>query len=397
MVAYAPRVSEALPSAFGDYLLLEKLGQGATAEVFLARPRDAALALPAPLVIKRLHAAIAREERFVQRFRHEAEIAVRVDSAHVARVYDVGAVGEALYFAMEHVAGASLATVMTRAREQNQPIAPRAALELIAQALAGLEALHTLKNETTGEPLRFAHRDLAPKNLMLGDDGRVRVIDLGLGRSEAQEWRTRAGAVMGSIGYMSPEQVSGKPVDHRTDLYTLGIVLFELLAGRPLISGTGEREIMQASLKPEVPSLAALRGDVPMEIDAILRKALAKKVEDRFQTASAFAAAIDRTIDPQARAGSLEALRASLNAGAPKAPTPQLPTIDTAIPEPSKIESTVVFARQIPPAQTAATRVTPPRPKVAKRASPPRAWIAAALLLVGALLGVVARLAWAVL
>lgn len=388
-------MSEALPSAFGDYLLLEKLGQGATAEVFLARPRDAALALPAPLVIKRLHAAHAREERFVQRFRHEAEIAVQVDSAHVARVYDVGAVGEALYFAMEHVAGFTLATLIARARERRIAIEPRAALELIAQALAGLNALHTLKNENTGEPLRFAHRDLAPKNLMLGHDGRVRVIDLGLGRSEAREWRTRAGAVMGSLGYMSPEQATGKPVDHRTDLYTLGLVLFELLAGRPLISGTGERELMQASLKPELPSLAALRGDVPMELDAILRKALHKKPEDRFQTAAAFTAAIDRTFEPTVREGAVEALLASLGTGA-EAPTPQIPTIDTAIPEPSKVESTV-YARQIPPAQTAPTQVARPRAQLAKRSRAPRALIAGALLMVGALLGVVARLAWAVL
>lgn len=370
-------MSEALPSAFGDYVLLEKIGHGATAEVFLARPRDRALELPSPLVIKRLHAEIAREERFQQRFRHEAEIAVRVDSEHVAHVYDVGAVGASLYFAMEYVEGFSIAALIARAREQKLAMPIAAALELIAQALRGLSALHGLTDRKTKAPLRFAHRDLAPKNIMVGRDGVVRIIDLGLGRSEAQEWRTRAGVVMGSLGYMSPEQVTGKPVDHRTDLYTLGIVLFELVAGRRLIAEEAAVEMMKASLRPELPSVSELRSDAPLELDSILRKALAKRPEDRFPSAPAFEAAIDRTLPD--RRGSIAAFLEALDLTAVRKLPPPIDETTVTIPT----EDTTTFARVIR------------RPAVRKTRR--RITAAIALLLLGMLLGVVARLAYAVL
>lgn len=393
MLAYARAVSEPLPSAFGDYLLLEKLGQGVSAEVFLAEPLDAESRIPSPLVIKRLHAGHAREERFVQRFRHEAQIAVQVDSAHVAQVYDVGSVGDRLYLAMEHIDGRSLAELLVRARERGVRIPVEAAVELVAQALLGLSALHELCDQKTGEPLRFAHRDAAPKNLMVSREGLLQVIDLGLGRSEAQSWQTRAGAVLGSLGYMSPEQVTGRTADHRTDLYTAGIILFELLAGRPLIESDGDREMMKASLRPEVPSIAALRGDVPLEIDAILRRALAKKVEDRFASAVAFKEALDRIVPPKTREGASKQLYRQL--------FPDAPAIQVAEPRPSQLP-TVAAALKIPkaPSEVFARAAVIRSPPMAVRTAVPttrsKAVTAVALLLLGLLLGVVARLAWSV-
>jgi serine/threonine-protein kinase len=389
-------VSEALPIVFGDYLLAEPLGSGGTAEVFLAKVITPGLPFPSPLVIKRLHAEHAEDQRFVLRFEHEAKIAILVDSPHVARVYDAGSAGGALYIAMELVEGWSLAEVIERAREEELRVPAPVAVELVAQALAGVAALHALKADGTGEPLRFAHRDLSPKNLMLGRDGIVRVIDLGLGRSEAQAWRTRAGAVMGTVGYMSPEQVTGKPVDHRTDLYTLAVVLFELLAGRPLFARAEQAEMMRAALRLEAPSIAALRGDVPMELDAILRRGLAKRPEDRFASAAAFLAALDRTIDPQTRAGSIRAFlvssfdlakaeRAHRELEERLSKTPPLAALKL-----PAAESTI-YARL---EKTAATVLAPPPPPT-KPAT--KLWIAALLLVMGILFGVVARLAAKVL
>ena len=227
-------MTASLPRAFGPYLLLARLGKGGAGSAYLARHRDEVHGAPVdarPLVVKILHPRLTERPEFIKRFRHEADVAVRVSSPHVVRVLDAGRVGEQPYIAMDYIRGWTLSRLNSRMAETDVRMALSLALELTLQSLQGLVALHEA-TDRAGRPLETVHRDLAPKNIMVGDDGRVRLIDLGLGKSRAQDWKTGTGTVMGSPGYMAPEQVTGDPVDQRTDLYAVGVVLHELLTGQ---------------------------------------------------------------------------------------------------------------------------------------------------------------------
>ncbi|MCA9556269.1 MAG: serine/threonine protein kinase, partial [Myxococcales bacterium] len=276
------------PRTYGPYLLLKNLGTGGTGDVFLARPRDEGAGVPSPVVIKRLHGALLDQGDFVKRFRHEAELAVAIDDPHVARVYDVGRVGDSLYIAMEYLSGWALARVIQDLKDTGHRPSLTSVVDIVAGALAGLHALHTARDPRTQQPLGIVHRDVAPKNIMVGEDGRTRLIDLGLGKSTLQDWKTGTGVVMGSPGYMAPEQVQGLAVDARTDTYAAGIVLWETLTLTRYIKRGPVPLMLRAQVQPEFVPPSHLRGDVPPALDAVCRRALAVPEEARFQSAREF-------------------------------------------------------------------------------------------------------------
>jgi serine/threonine-protein kinase len=278
-------------------VLLKALGTGATGDVHLARPFDDGAGIPSPVVIKRLHDRLAANDDFVKRFVHEAELAMRVDSAHVAKVFDVGVVGESIYIAMEFVRGWSASQLLKAQRDAGRPISLPSAIDFAVGALEGLGALHNAIG-ADGRPLGIVHRDVSPKNLMLGEDGLARVIDLGLGKSNLQNWKTRTGAVMGSVGYMPPEQVRAHGVDYRADLYSLGVVLFELLTLENFVARGSLASMLSNSMRPRFRPPSKTRPDLPATIDTILERALAYEPRDRFQSALDFAAAL-RGVAPE--------------------------------------------------------------------------------------------------
>lgn len=297
-----------LPMPFGAYALLKSLGQGAMGDIHLARPFNPRRGVPTPIVIKRLHGELASNADFVRRFKHEAEIAVSVDSPHVAKVYDVGAVGETLYIAMEHVNGWPVSKFIEAIIASGHHANISAVVDLIAGGLVGLEALHTAKDVRTGQPLGVVHRDISPKNLMVGEDGSMRLIDLGLGKSNVQDWKTRTGVVMGSVGYMPPEQVTAERIDHRADLYAMGAVLFELLALRHYIPRGAIPVMLRNSVAPVFEPPSKYRPDVPKGLDEVLRKALALAPDDRYQSAAEFLTAIRQVVPERRSAGGMVSL-----------------------------------------------------------------------------------------
>lgn len=299
---YARRVGEEAlsdPQVFGGYVLLQALGRGAMGDVFLARPRDPRRGIPTPVVVKRLHGELAKKPGFVARFKHEAAIAVSVTSPHVAKVYDVGAVGETLYIAMEFVPGWALSKVLDAVLRSGRHASVASVVDLVAGGLEGLGALHTARDPKTGQALEIVHRDLSPKNLMVGEDGRMRIIDLGLGKSNAQDWRTRTGVVMGSVGYMPPEQARGERVDARADVYAMGVVAFEMLALRNYIKRGSLPEMMDASARPVFVRPSEFRPDVPRELDRVIERALEPDRERRYASAAELLAAL-RAVVPRA-------------------------------------------------------------------------------------------------
>jgi serine/threonine protein kinase len=280
------------PREYGPYLLLKNLGTGGTGDVFLARPQDEGAGVPSPVVIKRLHGALHAQGDFVKRFQHEAELAVAIESPHLARVYDVGRVGESFYIAMQYLSGWPLARVIQDLKATGHRPSLDSLVDIMVGALSGLEALHGARAPRTGKALGIVHRDVAPKNIMVGEDGRTRLIDLGLGKSTLQDWKTGTGVVMGSPGYMAPEQVQGLGVDARTDTYAAGIVLWELLTLERYIKRGPVPLMLRAQVQPEYRPPSAVRGDVPAALDAVCRRALAVRPEARYPSAAAFREAL---------------------------------------------------------------------------------------------------------
>ena len=285
-----------LPERFGSYLLVKRLGQGGMGDVCLARPLSLRQGVPDLVVVKRIRKELLSRDDFLRRFRHEAAIATKLEHPHVARVYDVGAVGEVLYITLEYIDGWALIEVMERLHGQRRPASLASVADVIDGALRGLEALHAVKDPETGEPLEFVHRDLAPKNIMLGRDGKTRLIDLGLGKSTIQDWKTSTGVLMGSLGYMAPEQVRAEKIDQRTDLYAMGIVLWEFLTLARYIQKGSTPLTLQASLSPEFRPPSALRSDVSKALDGVVRRAVAVDPEKRFQSAYEFRHALRQAV-----------------------------------------------------------------------------------------------------
>ncbi len=283
------------PEIFGGYLLLEALGRGAMGDVFIARPLDSSRGLPSPIVVKRLHGNLTSNPRFVARFQHEAAIAVCIDHPNVATAYDVGAVGETLYIALEYVSGWPLSHFIAGIVKSGRHASVASVIDSIGGALQGLHALHTA-TDRNGRALDIVHRDLAPKNLMVDEAGQMHLIDLGLGKSNAQDWRTQTGVVMGSVGYMAPEQALGQRADARADIYAMAVVAFEMLALRNYVPPGTVPEMVHACTQPLFEPPSKFRPDLPEGLDEVLQKALQLDPADRFESAAAFLQALRQVV-----------------------------------------------------------------------------------------------------
>jgi hypothetical protein len=277
------------PIQFGAYLLVERLGGGATGDTFLA------LSNGELRVIKRLHAELAREEEFVQRFEHEAVVAQGLASARVARVFEHGRVGDVLFIAMEYVAGWTVARIMKELVRTGAVASPEACVAVMADVLQGLAVLHAAK-DAAGRSIALVHRDVAPQNLIVGTDHRARLIDLGLGKSRLGAWRTRTGRVMGSPGSMAPEQALAEPTDHRADLYSAAVVFHDLLTLEPLIPRGPVHQMLAAAANPIRRPLREARPDAPASLEPILEKALALDPARRYQSAEELLRALTEAV-----------------------------------------------------------------------------------------------------
>lgn len=288
------------PIEFGELLLLERLGGGTQGDVWLARRRDG----PAePLVVKRIPFGRAGDTKLERRLRQEFEVAASIRHPNVVEVLFHGELDGRLYLAMRYVAGQALSAVMRTLVKKRQDATLEAVVDVVCDTLAGLGALHAAR-APSGASREIVHRDIAPKNLMLDRHGRTIVIDLGLSKSAGRDWKTATGMIMGTPGYMAPEQAEARPADARTDLFAVGIVLFELLTLEPYTPGNTVVDIVAASTFDHFRPPSGIRRDLPKSIDDIVRRAVALKPEDRFQSAAEFATAL-RAIVPVSGRGSM--------------------------------------------------------------------------------------------
>lgn len=265
----------------GVYRLVDLIGTGGFADVYLARD----LRTNVTVAVKILHAHVAREAGLVQRFNTEADVARRLQGPNVARALDSGSEPDTPpYLVMEYVQGLSLAEIMRR----RGPLPVQEAVRLVDQVLVALTEAHGLN---------IVHRDIKPANLMVDSHGVLKVMDFGIAKLLEHGNSITMGHILGTPAYMAPEQVAGKPVDFRTDLYAVGIVLYELLAGRSPFGGTSDPMVAMARVMNEAPApLFTVRNDIPPPLSAFLDRALAKSPDWRFQSAPEMRQALAQTL-----------------------------------------------------------------------------------------------------
>lgn len=275
------------PRQFGKYLLLDQIGVGGMAEIWRARQFGAA-GFQKTLVIKKILRHLADNDEFVHMFIDEAKIAVSLQHANVVQIYDLGSVQKEYFIAMEYVFGKDLLNLLIRCTHLRIRVPHKLAVFIIAEILKGLEAAHTAV-DSRGNPLRIIHRDVSPSNVLIGYEGDVKIGDFGVAKARKRETNTRSGTMKGKLGYMSPEQVTGGDIDTRADLFSAGIMLYEMLAMNRLFHGKTELETLMMVRDCDVESaLSKLPHGIAPALVEILRRALAKDPDDRYQTATEF-------------------------------------------------------------------------------------------------------------
>ncbi len=256
-----------------DYEILHRLGRGGMAEVYLAQQRS----LRRPVAFKVLKRRLANDESYVRRFHHEAQAVASLVHANIVQIYEVGNIDGLHFIAQEYVRGQNLRDLLTR----RGPLDALTAVSIIRQVAA---ALHRAGGQG------ITHRDIKPENILIATTGEVKVADFGLARVTDDDGKTVAltqiGMTLGTPLYMSPEQVEGRPVDPRSDIYSFGITCYQMLAGRPPFDGETPLAVAVQHLNDEPASLESLRPDLPPSLCRLVHKMLAKKPADRFQQAA---------------------------------------------------------------------------------------------------------------
>ena len=280
---------------FGKFSLVARLATGGMAEIFLARLVGAA-GFEKLVCIKRILPHLARDKQFVAMFFDEARIAARISHPNVCQVFELGEIDGSYYIAMEYLEGVPLACF--RRHDYYGPAPePRLVAGIAIQACEGLHHAHGLKH-SDGSVMEVVHRDVSPQNLFVTADGAVKVLDFGIAKIQGATVRTSTGAIKGTYAYMAPEQLRGERVDRRTDVFALGIVMWETLTRRYLFKRETEFLTFQAITADPIPDVCAIRPDVPTALSSVILTALARNREERFPSARMLGEAIAAAVSP---------------------------------------------------------------------------------------------------
>lgn len=265
------------------YRVTERLEAGGMAEVF----RGEAVSIQGfkrQVAIKRVLPHLAQNKGFISMFLDEARLGSRLTHANVVSVLDIGAADNTYFIVMEFIDGCNLKTIIEEYRQSGRRIEVKDAVYMIVEAAKGLSFAHELVDDD-GRPLNIVHRDISPPNILLSKRGEVKVTDFGLAKATTQLEKTDPGVVKGKFSYLSPEAAMGQTVDARTDIFALGIVLWEMLAGRRLFLGETDYQTVKMVQQAQIPSLSRMNPEVDTELEAIIMKAMAKDPAERFGSA----------------------------------------------------------------------------------------------------------------
>lgn len=272
---------------FGEYYLTRKIASGGMAELYRARKVGAA-GFQKVVAIKTLYPHLASNQDFLKMFMDEAKLACQLTHQNIVNIYDLGTIhrnDRQIYFiAMEYVLGKNFAEVIKRGRGQKISLPPKIVAKIILDAAEALEGSHTTQGED-GTALHLVHRDVSPHNILISYEGEVKLVDFGIAKALNQSTVTQPGVLKGKFSYMSPEQAKGEVLDPRSDIYSLGIVMWEALTSTRLFDGDSEAAILAKVLKPEVSEPSSVAEDVPVELGQIAMKCLSPDPKDRYQSA----------------------------------------------------------------------------------------------------------------
>ncbi len=267
----------------GKYTLLRKLAIGGMAELFLSRA-EGIEGFEKNVVLKRILPQLAASEDFVRMFLDEARLAGTLHHPNIAQVYDIGRAGRSYFFTMEYVRGKDLREILRASKKRGELIPFNHAISMVMGCCAGLHYAHE-KLGSDGQPLGVVHRDVSPANILVTYEGGVKIVDFGVAKARSRQTETRAGSLKGKISYMSPEQCKGELVDRRSDVFAIGILLFELTTSTRAFRGENEFAILSKIVNEDVPSPATRRASYPPELEAIVNKALRRNPDERYSTA----------------------------------------------------------------------------------------------------------------
>ena len=266
----------------GKYRVVRRLAVGGMAEIYLAQSRGIE-GFAKYVVLKRILPQYANSDTFVKLFLNEARVTASLDHSNIASVYDIGAVDGVYFFAMEYLHGEDLGHVLREMVSRRERIPLEHALTIGVGVAAGLHAAHEKKG-TDGKPLGIVHRDVSPSNVVVTFDGGVKLVDFGVAKLTAQADLTRTGTLKGKVSYMSPEQCNNDPIDRRSDVFALGVLLYELTTQTRLFRGESEAATLKLVLDARIPPPSSRVSDYPPELEAIVMRSLAREREQRHST-----------------------------------------------------------------------------------------------------------------
>lgn len=325
---------------FGQYTLLEKIAAGGMAEVWKARMRGVE-GFQKTVAIKKILPHMTDNSEFIGMFIDEAKLAAQLSHPNIVHIYDLGKIGRDYYIAMEYVEGKDLRSLLNASRRKGMPISLGLALHIAARVASALDYAHR-KRDFEGKELALVHRDVSPQNVLLTREGDVKLCDFGIAKAVSKAGQTQMGSLKGKLQYMSPEQAWGRPVDSRSDIFSLGAVLFEMLTGERLFSGDSEMSILEAVRQGRIRTSREIDPAIPAEVDEIVTRALAYDVRDRFQSAGEMMQRIEavlHTLVPSPGPGELAVFLERLTAPEPSSdilyiPPPPAPAAPVRLPDP---------------------------------------------------------------
>ncbi len=362
------------PDRFGQYEILERIASGGMAELFRAR-RSGVEGFQKIVAIKKILPHIAGDEEFIKMFADEAKVAALLSHPNIVHIFDLGKIDGGGYFiAMEHVEGHDLRYLLHLARETGLKMPVPLAVAVAAKVASALDYAHRRRGDD-GQDLHIVHRDVSPPNILVSSDGDIKLCDFGIAKAASKVSRTESGSLKGKVPYMSPEQAWGKPVDQRSDIYSLGAVLFEMATGRKLFQGETDLSVLEKVRAGAVVMPSSLNPDVPPALDAAVLKALALEPDERYFNASDLLRDLDavlRTYEPPPSSADLasyvrhlEAADLARRAGTRESQPPAAPTPSK---KPARPELRISLAQ---PAAGSASPSTPAPPETPAAAPPP--------------------------
>ncbi|MGD9339258.1 MAG: serine/threonine-protein kinase, partial [Syntrophobacterales bacterium] len=272
------------PVRFGKYLILDKIATGGMAELYLAKITSVE-GFEKLVAIKKILPNLSSDKNLVDMFIDEAKLAAMLTHQNIVQIHDLGSMEGAYFIAMEFLHGKDLRTITKKAQDKNLPLPQEYAVHITCRICSGLDYSHNLK-DFQGNPLKLIHRDISPQNILVTYEGEIKIVDFGIAKAAKKSSDTEEGLIKGKVAYMSPEQAAGKTIDHRSDIFSTGILLYEMVTGKRMFEGS-DLNILDRVRKADFEPAEKVVTDLPPELVEVLKRALAKAPSRRYKSCAA--------------------------------------------------------------------------------------------------------------